>query len=375
MMLPDPRRFPFRATTSPRAQRLYGLAEASLGASTGEDAARIDATIAAEIDSMLRERGEALAELLDGAPSVAIYRHLSRRLAESAKTRRVGDLAIALFAIPVCIVAGVTTANEQPVLVDGVLRDVDALVALLQEHGALGGNRSFTLANVLVDARALDVPRLAELRSALDLDAPPLAFEPAAIEIRAGEAVHLRFLLGRAIGSANIDVLRDAGVGRWGLPLAQALNAQLRAPGASLVALPRAAMSLPAAVAIGRSAQRDISAQLFASNAIRTLRASFGEPVAVISAHAASEAPGGGELRVSLSSPLSPRDASGFRCPIHAGERVDDVLTMLVDLLRDCRMGDIRLLSGIHADRDAVTGGPLLFKPDTIPPQAQVHVH
>ena len=123
------------------------------------------------------------------------------------------------------------------------------------------------------------------------------------------------------------------------------------------------------------SAQRDVSAQLFASNALRQLRASVGEPVAVISAHRADDAPGGGELRLSLSSVLEPRDAQGFRCPVYPWERVVDVATMLVELLRDCRVGDIRAVAGVHADRDALTGGPLLFKPETIPPSVTFTVH
>ena len=32
-----------------------------------------------------------------------------------------------------------------------------------------------------------------------------------------------------------------------------------------------------------------------------------------------------------------------------------------------CRVSDIRVLAGIHADRDAATNIPLLFKPETIP--------
>ena len=71
---------------------------------------------------------------------------------------------------------------------------------------------------------------------------------------------------------------------------------------------------------------------------------------------------------MSLSSPLSPRDAQGFRCPLYAGERVDDVAVSLVDLLRDCRVADLRVVDGVHADRDPLTAGPLLFKPDTLPP-------
>jgi hypothetical protein len=157
------------------------------------------------------------------------------------------------------------------------------------------------------------------------------------------------------------------------MPLTNALSAQLSAPGVTLLALPRPAMPPLAAVAQGRAAQRDVSAQLFASNAIRTLRASVGEPVAVISAHEAADAPDGGELRLSLSSPFSPRDAYGFRCPILAHERAADALAGLLDLLRDARVTDVRIVGGVHADRDPVTGGPLLFKPGTIPPGSALH--
>ena len=69
---------------------------------------------------------------------------------------------------------------------------------------------------------------------------------------------------------------------------------------------------------------------------------------------------------------VSPRDAQGFRCPLHPGEAVADVATALIDLLRDCRVADIRVVDGVHGDREPVTGGPLLFKPETIPPGARV---
>ena len=128
-------------------------------------------------------------------------------------------------------------------------------------------------------------------------------------------------------------------------------------------------------MAQGRAAQREVSAQIFASNAIRKLRGTVGEPTAVISAHRASGAPGGGELRLSLSSPFEPRAAEGFRCPLYPLDRVGDVVSMLVDLMRDCRVTDIRTLAGVHADRDAGTGLPLLFKPDTIPASIAAVVH
>ena len=80
-------------------------------------------------------------------------------------------------------------------------------------------------------------------------------------------------------------------------------------------------------------------------------------------------------MRLSLSSPFEPRDAEGFRCPLYPLDRAGDVVTMLVDLLRDCRVTDIRTLAGVHADLADGTGSPLLFKPDSIPAAATFRTH
>ena len=150
-----------------------------------------------------------------------------------------------------------------------------------------------------------------------------------------------------ATGAATVNTLAE--------PLKMSL------PGVSkhLKVLQRAGL-----VVQGRDAQREVGAQLFASNAIRGLRARVGEPAAVISAHRSVAAPGGGELRLSLSSPFDPRQAEGFRCPLFPTDRVGDVASMLFDLLRDCRVADVRMLPGVHPDRDPQTGMTLLFKPE-----------
>jgi hypothetical protein len=375
--LPDPRRFPDPDAAAPEAAALHALASRSLAAATVQEADALDAAIAATLDAMLaRGNGDALAAVLDSAPTLDTYRHLWRSLSRLAGgARAAGDgLALTLFAIPIVIVAAPAPDAGAATRLPGIVPDVDRLVRVLREQGALSGNRSFALGNALVAADAIDVARLPALLASRSLAEghAPLVLEPSAIDVSGGEGVHLRFLVGSALAAPGADLLRDTAVGAWGMLLAKSLITQLSAPASTLVALPRAARSLPVAVAHGRAAQREVSAQLFASNALREMRASVGEPVAVISAHEAAGAPGGGELRLSLSSPLSPRDAQGFRCPLHPGERVADVAAMLVALLRDCRVADVRMLSGIHADREPVTGGRLLFKPETIPAFTQV---
>ena len=376
--LPDPRRYAHPGAAVPEAAALHDLAARSLGAATAQESGVLDGAIASALEAMLaRVDGAALAVVLDSAPTLAVYRHLWRTLSRLASTARHANdgLAVTLFAIPVVIVAAVSGNAELPTQLPGVVPDVDALVAVLREHGALSGNRSFGLGNALVTADTIDVANLPALLASRKLadgaGFAPLTLSPAPVDATKGERAHIRFLIGSALAAAGANLLADASVGRWGMPLAKSLISQLSAPAVSVVALPRAAMSLPAAVTQGRAAQREVSAQLFASNALRELRASIGEPVAIISAHEAPDAPGGGELRLSLSSPLSPRDAQGFRCPLYPGDGVADVATMVVDLLRDCRVADVRILAGVHPDRDPLTGGQMLFKPDTIPPTAR----
>ena len=69
-------------------------------------------------------------------------------------------------------------------------------------------------------------------------------------------------------------------------------------------------------------------------------------------------------MRLSLSSAFDPRQAEGFRCPLFPADAVDDVVSMLVELMRDCRVDDVQVLPGVHPDRDAATGVTLLFKSD-----------
>ena len=380
MSVPDPRDFPLTSAASPQARHLYALAEASLAAASGQIADARDAEIDAALVALLAANdGAGLSAVFASAPSVNIGRHLWRALARSfGVADATGEgMATTIFALPVVIVTALETPGAAPATVPGILDDTAALGELLREHRALAGNQAFALSNALAGADAFEFARLprwyAAARSGTAAEFTPA---PVPIEVAgAQESVHLRLVAGSAIAAPGVDLLRDSKVGAWGVPLAQALARQLATPGATVLALPRAPHSPVTAPWHGRGIQREVSAQLFASNAIRKLRAAVGEPVAVVSAHRCPDAPGGGELRLSLSSPFDPREAEGFRCPLYPLERVGDVVAMLVELMRDCRVTDIRTLAGVHPDRDPGTGLPLLFKPETIPAAAAVTVH
>ena len=374
----DPRAFPDPALAPLPEREIFSVAQACLAAATGDEARALEL----DLQTRLRQRvesGSDLAGLIANAPSVDIARQVWRQLDELSAGRAAGSgLAARVFAIPLVIVAGKEGERVDGVL-PGTLRDPGKFAEILRAHDALRGNRNFALADSLVQADALDVARLPELlawqllpeSAAEHVPTSLRTLAPAPIQVAAGrESVHLRFLVGTALARADADLFGDARVGAWGVPFTQELGRVLGAGGIAVLALPRAPQRPLPAVAAGRAAQRDVSAQIFASNAIRRIRGAVGEPVAVISAHRAADAAGGGELRLSLSSVFEPRDAEGFRCPLGPLDRAADVAGMLVELLRDCRVADIRVLSGVHADRDAATGLPLLFKPETIPPGA-----
>ncbi len=381
----DPRGF--SALPDPVQESLIRLAEASLAASSASRGDEIDGTLVGALTSHLLAGDPLwLAELFSVVPSAAIARHLWRRLIDAwreASLHTDGDQVIAtLFALPVVIVAG-APADAPPSVaraLAGTIESVERVTALLRGHHALGGNLSFALAAPLIAADGLDIPRLATLlrwqRLAPDDGSVTRELDPTPMVIQPGqESVHLRFLVGTAIGAAGADLFAVNSASELIMPLAQELSSQLTTPGVSVLALPRPPQSPLLALQHGRAAQREVGAQLFASNAIRRFRARVGEPSAVISAHRCPTAPGGGELRLSLSSPFDLQQADGFRCPLFPPDRAGDVAAMLLDLLRDCRVTDIRLVGGIQPDRAPDTGITLLFRADAIPDSETVVFH
>ncbi len=367
----DPRLFPDAAAAPAEAAGLHALAAASQAA-MGQEAARLDGQIQEALAAMLSPgSGARLAAVFDTAPSSAVYRHLWRLLVPCEHGRSDGPLGITVFALPLIVVAGIDGGGQSRVAIDGVLNDPASLCAILREHGALAGNQSFGLANTLVAAGAIDVEQLPDVlawRELPDVPASARVLDPAPIMLSTGpETVHLRFIVGSAIAAPDAKLLEDSSVGKWGIPFTQALGRQLAVPGASMLALPRAPQSLLNALWQGRVAHRDVGAHIFASNAIRKLRASVGEPTAVMSCHRCVDVPGGGEVRLSLSSPFDPRGAEGFRCPLYPLDRVADVVAGLTALMAECRVTDVRVVPGVHGDRDPATGLPLLFKGDAAP--------
>ena len=374
--LPDPRAWPAPGAASVGAARLHAAALAAIEAGTQNAATAADAEGTATIERLLAAGdGHALADALATAPSFPVARHLWRLLAaiERGPAQRAPLLRTTLAAIPVIVVAALES-REGSVTLPGELPNPRAIEALLRDAGEFGGAQTFALSPALVGVDAIDVATLpahvARLAIAESDGAAfaPVDMPPKPIVTQGGnERVHLRFVVAAVLTAPRADPLRTSTISAWGIGVAQVLAHQLHVPGVSLLALPRPPQHLVAAVQAGRAVQREVSAQVFASNAIRKLRASVGEPTAIISAHRAADAPMGGELRLSLSSAFAPREAEGFRCALYPYESVQDVTAMLTGLLRDCRVDDVRLRPGVHDDIDPVTGSPLLFKETEAP--------
>lgn len=375
--LPDPRVFAAAPGPLTAAQRDWlAWTEQSLSAATGQERESADAKLRTALaEVVVAANVTAIQDALNAAALPAQYRHLWRALVaawHATAAQSDSQLVAHGFALPVVLVTAADEATELP----GIIDDVATVADLLQQHEALGGNRNFGLANVLAGAEALgldSLPRWLRRRDAHWEDAGPDSAAPLPISVVAGqEGAHLRFILGSALGAAQAALFNQRTTDGWGIPLAQHLSRQLGAAGVQVLALPRAPMDPWSALHDGRIAHREVGWQLFASSAIRALRAAFGEPTAVISAH---QTDAGGELRVSLSSPFGERDAQGFRCPLYPFDRVEDVTAMLVDLLRACRISDIRMVAAVQTDRDPRTGLPLLFRADGLGAAGSIQIH
>ena len=362
--LPDPRAFPIYDNAQPN--RLIDLALASLAAEF--------AVIQEKCDTELRERLATLllsgdvAEIADAllrAPSHAVLRHITRTLASAHidAGRARGDVALpsTVFAVPVVIVV----ANSGSINVPGALPNIDEITALMKASGALRGNENFVLSNAMAPASAFALEKLpASLAWWSAASGTPIAIEKASLPVPANqESVFLRFLVGTALAGPGVDLLITNDTGKWGMPFTQALAKQLGGGTLSLLAMPRPPRSPLAALMQGRAAQREVSLQLFATNAIRKFRSSVGEPEAVISAHRTVE---GGEVRLSLSNPFDEKGAEGFRAELHATDRAQDVAVLMQDLLRECNVSSVTTLGDVFPDIDTDSKLPMLFRADAL---------
>ena len=376
--LPDPRAFPVYDNTQPNP--LIDLALASLATELGVIQEKRDTELRERLaSSLLSADLSEIEDALTRAPSHAVLRHITRTLVgahvDAGRARGDGALPATVFAVPVVIVA----ADSGPVNVPGALPNIDEITALMKANGALRGNENFVLSNAFAPANAFALEKLpASLAWWSAASGTPIAIEKASLPVPADqESVFLRFLVGTALAGPGVDLLTANDTGKWGMPFTQAIAKQLGGGTLSLLAMPRPPRSPLAALMQGRAAQREVSLQLFATNAIRKFRSSVGEPEAVVSAHRTAE---GGEVRLSLSNPFDEKGAEGFRAELHATDRAQDMAVLMSDLLGECNVASVTVLADVFPDIDSESKLPMLFRADALEGAADkalgaIHLH
>ncbi len=362
--LPDPRAFPIYDESQP--DPLIDLALASLAAELGVIQEKRGKELRVRLAALLTSGDvAAITDSLAGAPSHAVLRHITRMLAsahvDAGQARGDAALPATVFAVPVVIVA----ANSGPVNVPGALPNIDEISSLMKANGALRGNENFVLSNALAPASAFALEKLpASLGWWSAASGTPIAIEKASLPVPANqERVFLRFLVGTALAGPGVDLLTANDAGKWGMPFTQAIAKQLGGGTLSLLAMPRPPRVPLAALMQGRAAQREVSLQLFATNAIRKFRSTVGDPEAVISAHQTTD---GGEVRLSLSNPFDEKGAEGFRAELEASDRAQDVAVLMQDLLRECNVESVTVLADVFPDIDSDSKLPMLFRADAL---------
>lgn len=247
-----------------------------------------------------------------------------------------------LFALPILIVTGGRDAQ-----IPGVLPEVQTVQQLLEEHRALGESRCFGLSNAMVSARQLAALKPSLLYRFVSGNAgqnfAALDLVPDAIAVMSpDERVHLRFLVGACIATAQMPGADTAGrVGTWGMPFTKMLASGLAQEGLSLLPIPRAPMSVHRALAAGMFAERELGFQLFLSKALRQFRASVGEP----DTHVGSFMDG--SVRVRFSSPFNSAREE-FVWPLAPADDLRIVSSSILSLLEECRVFNVQIAETVQ---------------------------
>jgi hypothetical protein len=346
--LPDPRRY------APAGR--HPLLE--LAAASGPDAERKLVLRVREL--LVRHADDELRRAQSLAPSREAYASLWRAICAASDGAGCHEEAVVatIFAMPLVIVTGAREAAS----VSGVLSDVGALADVLRGAGALGESRNFGLSNALCSLQALQqLPpsTILDWRVPDPAERGPRAIPPEPIAVRAGEEVHLRFLLGAAITPAAAPTVAETAshIGAWGMRFARALGSQLAVGGTELLAFPRPPMGVLKAAYHGRRAQLEAALNLFLSNSIKRMRAAAGEPSLVMSVHESGI--NGAELRVSMSASLDDTLLEGFRWPLHPLEDPNDIAEGICQFAADCRLTDVRVVESVLPEGGA--GGVAVF--------------
>ena len=339
--LADPRRFHALGAAHPLLESV-ARAVAADEHNRSANVLQLRQAIAAQLD---RGSDGEIRSALEHMPDAHHYRVLCDALAHVAESPPVeAQAAIArVFALPVILIA----ANPRACVISGSLPDIASVQGLFERYSVLGPMRNFGLSNALCSLAALESLSALEIfRAGRSLDAAAIEAQlpPAEISVSPGrEQSHLRFIVGAGISAANAPGVAETGanIGAWGMELSKSLARQLATPGLQLLVVPRPPKGLLNAAYSGRCAQLDVALNLFVSNTVRRFRLSAGDPSAILSTHDDCD------LRLTLSSPYAEDLVDGFRWPLAARDDLNDLQRMILQLLSDVRVTDVRIFPSV----------------------------
>ena len=350
--LPEPRCF--AATTIDPLSRL------ATGAVRATDAAQRHKLLS-QLEGELRDivagkRDELLADAMANVTSpvagVALLEALDHVINTPAGNE--SGLAARVFAIPVVFVAAGVAGAE----ISGVIPNTQAIVGLLERHGALGPARALGLSQALCAESSLETDSPARwyaLLRGVESRSPEIRPDliPASICLEsAEESVHLRFLVGSIVVPAQAPSFLEtaANIAGWGMPLSRELLAQLGLAGLSLLPLPRPPAGLMKALHEGCRAREEVAFQAFTSRALRRMRSETGEPGAEVAALAS------GAIGVRLVPAFDRERAETHRWHLDMLDDLADVTGCILGLLADCRVSSVRVMERVVSDAEFLDG-------------------
>ncbi len=336
--LDDPRRFAAPGSFDP----LVRLAARCLDAASAAQRELVCPELIARLRECLAGGRDAeIAASLAGASSAAVYRCLWEALVRAVSAGADAGIHALVFAFPLLVVTG----GRAPAQVPGVLADIGRVRTVLADHGVLGQAGNFGLANGLCSLAALETlapSRLYALARGAAAGLPDLP--PAPIDVTGREEqVHLRFLLGAALTPAHGPSFLETGsaIAVWGMALTRELSQQLQVEGLSVLPIPRPPADLLRAAQVGRRAREELALQAFVSRALRQWRAEVGEPDVSVAALDS------GAVGVRFASALVRDRVDVHVWALHPLDDLPEIAAAILELLRECRLGSVRVLPGV----------------------------
>ena len=193
------------------------------------------------------------------------------------------DCQLELFAYPLVLIVGSTTQVQLPNQINQA-----QLQQLLQEKNILPPGEGGYISGKLFDVNGLSRIKPSQLyawNNQLTL-AEWIAIcenlsHPAVVNV--GEGVHLRFLVGARVPTADLHPLDSKEIATMGMDLLKLLNNDLKTDGVTLFPLPFPACRLSQAVARGEFHRQEIDVSLNLSNLVKKLRQNGQAPFMKIS--------------------------------------------------------------------------------------------